>query len=160
MGATETCTISYSTERATVHFKSWGFFQCKVVKMHYSIDLIRAKWFMESRKFHYHVLLYMLHHFSFALKRTLIKSLLPQFLEWEFPEDCISLSSLMAECFQPSPYIRTEHTMKNNIITVLSSLTEEAPWYIHCILFIFTEYLVMLCIKVYFTYSLSQPLKK
>lgn len=117
--------------------------------------LIRAMWwFMDARKTCCRAPLFNLYHFSFALTRTLIRSFLLQFPEWEFPEDWISLSVLMAECFQPSAYIRTKHTVKNNTINVLSSLTDKVQWSSHCMLFNFTEYLVMLCITV-FTFHIS-----
>lgn len=111
---------------------------------------------MDARRSHYRALLYNSHHFSFAITHTLIRSFLLQFPEWEFPEDWISLSVLMAECFQPSAYIRTKHTVQNNTINVLSSLTDKVQWSSHCMLFNFTEYLVMLCITV-FIFHISHP---
>lgn len=104
---------------------------------------------MDARKSHHRALMYNLHHFSFAITRTLRRSFLLQFPEWEFPEDWISLSILMAECFQPSAYIRTKHTVKNNTINVLSSFTDKVQWSSHRMLFSFTEYLGMLCITVF-----------
>lgn len=104
---------------------------------------------MDAKKSHYRAPLYNLHLFSFAITRTLIRSFLLQFPEWEFPEDWISLSVLMAECFQPSAYIQTKHTVKNNTINVLSSLSDKVQWSTHCMLFNFTEYLVVLYITVF-----------
>lgn len=97
---------------------------------------------MDAGKSHTHnrALLYNLHHFSFAFTHTLIRSFQLQFPEWEFPEDWISLSVLMAQCFQPSAYIRTKHTLKsNNTINVLSSLTDKVQWSSLCMHFNFTE---------------------
>lgn len=98
---------------------------------------------MDARKSHNRALLYDLEHFSSALTHTLIRSFLLQFPEWEFPEDWISLSILMAQCLQPSAYIRTKHTVKNNAINVLSSLTDKAQWSSLCVLFNFTEQLLL-----------------
>lgn len=105
--------------------------------------------FMDVRKYPYPVKVASFFICSHIYPNDLFLLQFPESPERVFSEDWILLSVLMAEYFQPSDYIRIKHTMKRNIITVLSSLTDKEQWSIHCMFFIFTEYLIMLCITVF-----------